>query len=126
MYISSIDTPHHEVLDTCMLAEVFHPARIGPDITARYSIAHAKVAVGRATLPHTLLTSSEVYIILQGTGRMHINDESEDVHAGQVIYIPPGSVQYIENTGTDELRFLAIVDPMWDENDDILGSPHTQ
>lgn len=123
MYIASFDVPHHEVLDTCMLAEIFHPARIGSEIAARYSIAHARVAVGRATLLHTLLKSSEVYIMLQGTGRMHVDDESEDVQTGQVIYIPPGSVQYIENTGSDELRFLAIVDPMWHESDEILGSP---
>jgi mannose-6-phosphate isomerase-like protein (cupin superfamily) len=30
-----------------------------------------------------------------------------------MIYVPPRGVQHIENTGSDDLEFLCIVDPPW-------------
>ena len=51
---------------------------------------------------------------------MHIDDEKETVNPGQVIYIPANSKQYIENIGTNELKFLCIVYPMWKEKDEEL------
>jgi len=53
---------------------------------------------------------------------MHIDAESKTVRAGQAVYIPPGAVQFIENGGRSELRFLCIVDPAWrPEDEEILG-----
>ncbi|WP_245926417.1 cupin domain-containing protein [Methanospirillum lacunae] len=75
-----------------------------PDIA--YSVAHARIASGQETLPHTLLRSSEVYYILQGTGLMHIGAEEKLVSAGQLVYIPPGSVQFIKIPGMMNLHFL--------------------
>lgn len=114
-------TEYREVLDKTLLGELFHPANIPVVISARYSVAHARLAAGTASLPHTLKRSSEAYYILSGTGRMHIGSGVEVVQPGQFIYIPPGEVQYIENIGTEELVFLAIVDPMWDASDEIRG-----
>lgn len=115
--------PYKEVMDRSLLGELFHPKDFGDRIASRYSVAHARIASGQETLPHTLLRSSEVYYILQGTGLMHIGAEEKLVSAGQLVYIPPGSVQFIKNTGDDELTFLAIVDPAWTSEDEILGSP---
>ena len=54
---------------------------------------------------------------------MYIEDETSDVRSGQVVYIPPGLVQYIKNRGPDDLIFLAIVDPVWrSEDKDVLLS----
>lgn len=122
MLITDIATSRYrEVMDLSLLCELFHPAKLQGHVSASYSVAHARVSPGKATLPHTLIRSSEVYYILQGQGLMHIGDESGPVSPGQLIYIPPGQVQFIENTGGDELVFLAIVDPMWREDDEILG-----
>lgn len=51
---------------------------------------------------------------------MHIDGESASVRPGQAVFIPPGAVQYIENTGADDLAFLAIVDPQWRAGDEEL------
>jgi mannose-6-phosphate isomerase-like protein (cupin superfamily) len=51
---------------------------------------------------------------------MHINDESAYINQGQAIYIPPGSKQHIQNTGDGELKFLAIVHPMWKKEDEVI------
>ncbi|MCX7848219.1 MAG: cupin domain-containing protein [bacterium] len=103
--------------DRCQLRELLHP---GKDALAlRYSLAWARVGCGAATVPH-VLRSSEVYYVLQGEGRMHIDDEQALVHPGDAIYIPPGARQHIENTGKDELVFLCIVDPAWRPEDETI------
>ncbi|MEO0190016.1 MAG: cupin domain-containing protein, partial [candidate division WOR-3 bacterium] len=65
------------------------------------------------TLKHRL-KYSEVYFILKGTGVMHINTEKRCVRPGDTIYIPPGSIQFIENKSKKPLEFLCIVDPAWE------------
>lgn len=114
-------TKYSEVLDKTLLCELFHPKNYPDLVSSRYSVAHARLGRGSASLSHTLISSTEVYYILQGTGRMHIGEEEALVRPGQLVYIPPGKVQYIENCGSDELEFLAIVDPSWQETDEILG-----
>ncbi|MCG2734954.1 MAG: hypothetical protein L6282_01035 [Candidatus Methanoperedenaceae archaeon] len=51
---------------------------------------------------------------------MHINEESSKVHPGAAIYIPPRSMQYINNTGKTDLIFLCIVDPAWRREDEEI------
>jgi len=92
------------------LQELLHPGKGPLDIS--YSLAHAEVAPGRATLPHRL-TRAEVYYILEGTGLMHVGPETAAVGPGQAVYIPAGKIQFIENPGPGRLAFLCLVDPAW-------------
>ena len=101
--------------DGSILRELLHPEKAGLEV--RYSLAHAKVKAGQSTKPHKL-KSSEVYYITSGQGMMHIDQENFIVGAEYVIYIPPDVVQYIENTGNSDLKFLCIVDPAWQEEDE--------
>lgn len=101
--------------DDSRLREILHPAKDGLEI--RYSLAHAVVEPGQKTRAHSL-ASAEVYYLLQGNGVMHIDGEEATVGPGQTVYIPPRSVQYIENTGREVLRFLCIVDPAWRSEDE--------
>ena len=103
--------------DKTILRELLHPDK--QNIKLRYSLAHATLKPGDKSKPHKLKTS-EVYYILEGKGLMHIDDESEKVRAGQTIYIPPNSKQWIENTGKSDLKFLCIVDPAWRKEDEVV------
>jgi mannose-6-phosphate isomerase-like protein (cupin superfamily) len=85
----------------------------------RYSLAHAIVKSGTKTKPHSLKTS-EVYYILEGKGRMHVDNDAAEVVPGAVIDIPPESIQWIENTGKADLVFLCIVDPAWCSEDERI------
>jgi mannose-6-phosphate isomerase-like protein (cupin superfamily) len=96
--------------DGSILRELLHPDKA--DLKIRYSLAHATVRATEKTKPHRLRTA-EVYYILAGRGRMHIDDEVSDVSADCAVYIPPGATQYIENTAATDLVFLCIVDPAW-------------
>ena len=101
--------------DKTILRELLHPDRA--DLKIHYSLAHAIVKPGQSSLPHRLRTS-EVYYILEGKGIMNVDDESAAVHAGQAIYVPPNSNQHISNTGDSDLKFLCIVDPAWQPEDE--------
>ena len=101
--------------DDSILRELLHPEK--EDLQIRYSLAHAKVTVGQATKPHRL-KSSEVYYIVEGQGLMHIDKESFEVGPECAVYIPPNSMQYIENTSGSDLIFLCIVDPAWRKEDE--------
>lgn len=102
--------------DNTILRELLHPDKA--DLKLRYSLAYAVVKSGKASLPHKLKTASEVYYILEGEGIMYIEDESAKVYPGQTIYIPPNARQCIKNTGKSDLKFLCIVNPAWQPEDE--------
>jgi len=103
--------------DNSILRELLNPLK--EDIATRYSLAHARVEPGEFTLAHRL-KSAEVYYIMEGRGEMYVDQEREGISAGQAIYIPPGSIQKIQNTGMSDLIFLCIVDPAWKPEDEEL------
>jgi mannose-6-phosphate isomerase-like protein (cupin superfamily) len=104
--------------DGSVLREFFNSAK--DNLALHYSLAHAVVKPGQLTKPHKL-KACEVYYILEGKGIMHIDAEMAEVVAGQAVYIPPNSKQYIENIAEVDLQFLCIVDPAWRvEDEEIL------
>ncbi|HII05969.1 MAG TPA: cupin domain-containing protein [Methanotrichaceae archaeon] len=122
MFIKDLrDCPRFAALDGTDICELLHPDRENEDLLMSYSIAHALLGPEEASKPHRLKTSSEVYFILEGHGRMKIDDESAEVGPGQAIYIKPGSRQHIENLGDCPLIFLCIVCPPWREEDEELA-----
>ncbi len=118
MLVSSLSKCQEFVAeDRTRLRELLHPAK--HPLSIRYSLAHAHLGPGEVSLKHRLRTS-EVYYILDGHGRMHVNDEVCLVGPGDAIYIPPGAVQSVENLGPDEMTFLCIVDPAWRPEDETI------
>jgi mannose-6-phosphate isomerase-like protein (cupin superfamily) len=107
-------------IDGTILRELINPLHNGSELHLRYSIAHAKVPVGKASFPHRLTKASEVYYFLEGTGLMYIDDETQEVGPGSLVYVPPNAIQYLENTGDQDIAFLCIVDPYWRPEDEEL------
>lgn len=103
--------------DHTILKEILHPDKA--DLSIRYSLAHAMVPPGATSIPHKLV-ASEVYYILSGEGRMHIDEEEKAVTTSDTVYIKPEAVQWIENTGADPLVFLCIVDPPWRVEEEMV------
>ncbi len=101
--------------DHTLLRELLHPDRAA--VSARYSLAHARLEPGVRSKRHRLATS-EVYYFLQGQGRFTIGEQTVEIEVGAVVYVPPGGVQTVENTGRDGLEFLCIVDPAWKAGDE--------
>ncbi len=107
-------------IDDTILREIINPLHDEANLKLDYSIAHAIVKPGNASLSHRIKTSSEIYYILKGSGRMYVDEESEDVGPSDTIYVPPDAIQYIENTGDTDLVFLCIVYPSWRAEDEEL------
>ena len=99
-------------------ASLLHPDKA--DLAIRYSLAHARVKPGERTTPHRLQTT-EVYYILQGQGRMHIDAEVAGRHR-RVRHLHPARMR--SNTSrtpaTVDLVFLCIVDPAWRPEDEEI------
>jgi len=101
--------------DHTLLRELFNPLK--EEMKLNYSLAYARVLVGKTTTKHKL-KSSEVYYLLQGKGIMFIDEEQQEVEKDDVIYIPPNSIQWISNTGNEEIIILCMVEPAWKPEDE--------
>lgn len=74
----------------------------------------AVVEGGGQTMVHSH-HPAETFIICSGRGTMTINEETSQVAAGDVIYLPPGSVHNLMNDSeTESLMFLSV---FWDAPD---------
>jgi mannose-6-phosphate isomerase-like protein (cupin superfamily) len=76
------------------------------------SIARARVEPGVVTRPHRLNGVVERYVIVEGTGRVKVGDlPATEAGPGDVVIIPAGVAQSIENTGTGTLVFYCVCTP---------------
>ncbi|MDI6644005.1 MAG: cupin domain-containing protein [Methanobacteriaceae archaeon] len=122
MLIKDIKTcENFKGLDETIICELLHPKNESEHLKMGFSLAYAALDSGKSSIPHRIKDSVEVYYILEGRGLMHIDQESNVLKEGQAVYIPPGSVQYIENIGNSKLKFLCIVSPPWElDNEEIV------
>jgi mannose-6-phosphate isomerase-like protein (cupin superfamily) len=75
------------------------------------SVARARVEPGIRTALH-VVDFAERYLIENGMGVMTLGEAAPfAVTAGDVVVIPPGTAQRIENTGPDDLVFLCVCTP---------------
>ena len=80
------------------------------------SIARARVEPGNITRWHYLRGTTERYVIVSGTGVVETGDlPGTQVSTGDVVLIPPGVRQRIRNVGKDELVFMAICTPRFQQ-----------
>jgi len=120
MFVKTMrEAPSFTASDATTIREVLHPKNEAVDLP--YSLAHASLDPGAASLPHVLGRRSEVYVILEGEGTAFVGEESRRVAAGDMVWIPAGAKQYIRNEGEGPLHFLCIVAPPWAKEDDTLA-----
>ncbi len=81
------------------------------------SIANARVEPGVTTQWHRLIGIAERYVILQGQGQVEIDKLAPvTVNPGDVVVIPAMTPQRITNIGTEDLVFLAICTPRFQQS----------
>jgi uncharacterized cupin superfamily protein len=70
------------------------------------------IAPGKATFPfHSHRINEEMFFVLQGSGEVRIGPDTFPIRSGDFIACPPSgreAAHQIRNTGSDELRFLAV------------------
>ena len=93
--------------ERCYINEV---ANDGGD--SELSVAVARVEPGVTTAWHALRDVNERYLVISGTGKVELADETPvDVGEGDVVRIPAGTPQRITNTGNTDLLFYAVCSP---------------
>jgi len=112
---SEIDSIHGN--EGTKIKQYFHPHNTLNGIN--YSLAQFTLRSGKKSKLHKM-SSSEIYYILDGSGILYVNDESHNLEKDDSVYVPPNSKQFIENVGTDDLKFLCIVEPAWNADDEML------
>lgn len=84
------------------------------------SLAEARVPVGGSTMEHYHACAEEIYYVTAGTGKMRIENETQDVKPGDAIAIAPGKKHKIWNTGTTTLCILCCCAPAYEHADTVL------
>ena len=96
----------------CFISELCNE----PDDTS-VSIALARVKAGTKTQSHYLEGTEERYLIVAGKGRVEVDDiPPAEVEAGDLVVIPAGKNQSIENIGNTDLLFYCICTPPFNPN----------
>jgi len=115
--VTPLERPVFLAGDHTRLREIFHPAK--HQLKLGYSLAHGTLGPGQRSKRH-VLASSEVYYFIAGQGRFMMHDQVVAVEAGTTLYVPPGEVQSLENTGSFDIEFLCLVDPAWKPEDEVI------
>lgn len=89
---------------------------------ARTSLAEATLYPGCHTERHRHPKTEEIYYILSGTGRMEVDGETEPLHPGDAVLLPPGAAHQAWNTGDVPLVILCVCAPAY-EHDDTEFAP---
>ena len=98
------------------IKQYFHPHNTLNGIN--YSLAQFTLEPGKKSKLHKI-KSSEIYYIIEGIGNLTIEGKKHALQKDDSVYVPPNSKQFIENSGTMNLKFLCIVEPAWRADDEI-------
>jgi mannose-6-phosphate isomerase-like protein (cupin superfamily) len=103
--------------DSSEIREILAPANSG---IRNQSLAEAGIAPGSSTDEHFHPQTEEIYYVLQGQGRIRVEDEERDVVPGDGIAILPGHRHKMWNTGELPLVFLCCCSPAYSHDDTMI------
>jgi mannose-6-phosphate isomerase-like protein (cupin superfamily) len=90
-------------------------ARLGG--ASKQSLAEATLPPGAGTQRHYHARTEEIYVVLEGSGRMEVDGEERDVAPGDAILVPPSAWHEIRADADAELRFLCCCAPQYSDED---------
>jgi mannose-6-phosphate isomerase-like protein (cupin superfamily) len=78
---------------------------VGPEAPTEakgFVLGHVTIYPGGSVPLHSHV-QEEVYIILSGHGKMHIDDQTADVKPGDYVYISPNANHLLKNTSKENM-----------------------
>ncbi len=105
--------------DGVHLRELVNPVN-DEGFTGHYSLAEGILLAGKVSKKHRMKTH-ELYFVVDGTAVIHIAEEEAVIQQGDAVEVPPGAVQWVDNSeGSEPFVFLCIVDPAWRSGDEEI------
>jgi mannose-6-phosphate isomerase-like protein (cupin superfamily) len=86
----------------------------------KLNLALVTVDSGKIAQPHMHRETEELYFILQGSGEVTVGETVYKVKKNYAVFIPPGYVHNIKNTGKILLQLLAINSPPYNPADTVF------
>jgi mannose-6-phosphate isomerase-like protein (cupin superfamily) len=106
---AGVSAPETFTEEGCFITELYNTAS-DPAV----SVARARVEPGVVTALH-VVTVEERYLIEQGAGLMTVGDDPPfQVQPGDLVRIPAGVAQRIENRSSADLIFLCVCTPRFE------------
>ncbi|MFZ2455954.1 MAG: ABC transporter substrate-binding protein [Candidatus Altiarchaeia archaeon] len=105
--------------DNVSICEIFNPNTLKEHVDVDYSIAYVVLNPGQKTSAH-MMKNPEVDYVLEGSGVMYINDKPVGMMEGLLIHIPAGAKQEAVNNGTEDLKYFAVNQPAWREENQAM------
>ena len=75
-------------------------------------LAVANLAPGKEIEAH-VDPMEEIYFVMNGSGKMHVDEDSRQVGPGDATWIPAGSSHSLLNNGDENLVILVVASPNW-------------
>jgi oxalate decarboxylase/phosphoglucose isomerase-like protein (cupin superfamily) len=116
-YFIRPDDVESQVFDWGVLKWLSTPDVSGGD---RFSAGVVKLEPGKGHERHTHPESDEILYVLRGEGEQEVAEETREIAAGEMVYIPEGVEHGTVNTGWEPLLLLAVYAPPGPE--EVLGN----
>jgi len=116
-YFVTPDDVESQVFDWGVLKWMSTPEVTGGD---RFSAGVVKLEPGQGHERHTHPDSDEILYVIRGEGEQEVADETRDIEAGDMAFVPEGVEHGTVNTGWEPLLLLAVYAPPGPE--EVLGS----
>jgi len=87
---------------------------------SNYKVKRIEVLPGKRLSYQKHAKRSEHWFVIQGTGRITLNDDDIVIGPGQAIDVPVGAAHRIENTGEELLAFIEVQLGPYLGEDDIV------
>lgn len=104
--------------DTSEIREILAPANSS---IKNQSLAEARVAPGMSTTEHFHPESEEIYYILEGKGKIRIEQDEKEAGPGDGIAILPGKRHKLWNIGESDLVLLCCCSPAYSHDDTVIA-----
>ncbi|WP_166397886.1 cupin domain-containing protein [Rubrobacter marinus] len=79
----------------------------------RLTVTWVDVAPGSGQRLH-YHDAEQVYVVLEGRGRMRVGDQEREVGSGDLVYVPSGAKHGIENASQETLVYVSAATPAMD------------
>jgi len=84
------------------------------------SLAEATIAVEQSTTAHYHRTIEELYLVVEGLGRLVVDGEEREIAEGDCALIAPGATHKLYNIGGRPLRVICACAPPYSDADTVL------